>query len=147
MTNYNFNSPRFTVMKLLSAIRIFFYNKVYHMHISSSAIISPFCFLDKTYPQGIYIGNKSFITRGTVVLSHDFCRSFCCTTKIGNNVFIGVNSVIMPGVVIGDNVIIGSASVVTENIPSNCIAAGNPCRVIKTGVAITDYGIMKQGDD
>lgn len=50
---------------------------------------------------------------------------------IGNNVWIGANSVILPGVNIGDNVIIGAGSVVAKNIPSNVIAAGNPCKVIK----------------
>lgn len=50
---------------------------------------------------------------------------------IGNNVWVGGNSVINPGVTIGDNVVIGSGSVVTKDIPSNVIAAGNPCRVIR----------------
>ena len=50
---------------------------------------------------------------------------------VGNNVWIGGNVVILPGVEIGDNVTIGAGSVVTKNIPSNVIAYGNPCRVIK----------------
>lgn len=50
---------------------------------------------------------------------------------IGNNVWIGGGSIINPGVTIGDNVVIGSGSVVTKDIPSNVVAAGNPCRVIK----------------
>ncbi|MBD3329761.1 sugar O-acetyltransferase, partial [Candidatus Dojkabacteria bacterium] len=52
--------------------------------------------------------------------------------KIGNNVWIGMNSVVLPGVEIGDNVVIGAGSVVTKDIPPNSIAVGNPCRVIKT---------------
>ena len=50
---------------------------------------------------------------------------------IGNDVWIGGNTVINPGVTIGSNVVIGSGSVITKDIPSNCIAAGNPCRVIR----------------
>lgn len=50
---------------------------------------------------------------------------------IGNSVWVGGSTVINPGVTIGDNVIIGSGSVVTKDIPSNVIAAGNPCRVIR----------------
>ena len=50
---------------------------------------------------------------------------------IGNNVWIGGNAVIMPGVTIGDNVVIGAGSIVTRDLPSNVIAAGNPCRVIR----------------
>ena len=50
---------------------------------------------------------------------------------IGNNVWIGGNAVICPGVRIGDNVVIGAGSVVTKDIPAQTIAAGNPCKVIR----------------
>ena len=50
---------------------------------------------------------------------------------IGDNVWIGGNSVICPGVHIGNNVVLGAGSVVTKDIPDNVIAAGNPCRVIR----------------
>lgn len=53
------------------------------------------------------------------------------SVTIGDNVWIGGNAVIMPGVTIGDNVVIGAGSVVTKDIPANVIAAGNPCRVIR----------------
>ncbi len=51
--------------------------------------------------------------------------------KIGNDVWIGSNTVILPEVEIGNNVIIGAGSIVTKNIPNNSIAVGNPCKVIK----------------
>ncbi|MDO4168911.1 MAG: sugar O-acetyltransferase [Lachnospiraceae bacterium] len=51
--------------------------------------------------------------------------------KIGNSVWIGGNVIINPGVTIGDDVVIGSGSVVTNDIPSHVVAAGNPCRVIR----------------
>lgn len=51
--------------------------------------------------------------------------------KIGNNVWIGGNVVITPGVTIGDNVVIGAGSVVTKDIPSNVIAIGSPCSVLR----------------
>lgn len=50
---------------------------------------------------------------------------------IGNNCWIGANSVICLGVTIGENTVIGAGSVVTKDIPANCVAAGNPCRVIR----------------
>ena len=50
---------------------------------------------------------------------------------VGSSVWIGGNTVINPGVTIGDNVVIGSGSVVTKDIPSGVVAAGNPCRVLR----------------
>ena len=51
--------------------------------------------------------------------------------SIGNNVFIGCNSIILKGTVIGDNTTIGAGSVVSGDIPANCVAAGNPAKVIR----------------
>lgn len=51
---------------------------------------------------------------------------------IGDNIWIGGNVCIMPGVTIGNNVVIGAGSVVTKDIPDNVVAAGNPCRIIRT---------------
>lgn len=57
---------------------------------------------------------------------------FALPITIGNNVWIGGNTVVMPNVRIGHNVVIGAGSVVTHDIPDNCIAVGNPCRVLRT---------------
>ena len=51
--------------------------------------------------------------------------------RTGENLWVGGNTVINPGVTIGDNGVIGSGSVVTKDIPSGVIAAGNPCRVLR----------------
>ena len=80
--------------------------------------------------------------------------------KIGNDVWIGGNSVVVPGVTIGDGTVIGAGSVVTKDIPSGVIAAGNPCRVIRK-IAQDDlnyyfkdrkfddeiFGIIKEADE
>ena len=50
---------------------------------------------------------------------------------IGDNVWLGGNTVVCPGVHIGSNVVIGAGSVVTKDIPDWCVAAGNPCKVIR----------------
>lgn len=50
---------------------------------------------------------------------------------IGKNVWIGTHVIILPGVTIGDRAVIGAGSVVTKNIPDNCVAVGNPAKVIK----------------
>jgi len=86
---------------------------------------------------GIILGSNVGFGAGTKIISsihshnnhskHDKAPSII----IGNNVFVGANSVILPSVKIGDNVVIGAGSIVVKDISSNSIAIGNPCRVIK----------------
>ncbi len=87
---------------------------------------------------GITIGNNVLIGHNTTIatLNHDYnpkTRGNLTpnSVKIGNDVWIGADCTILPGVVIGNGAIIGAGSVVTKNIPSNCIAVGNPAKVIK----------------
>ncbi|MEG1702811.1 MAG: sugar O-acetyltransferase [Erysipelotrichaceae bacterium] len=60
-----------------------------------------------------------------------FCKTLTAPITIGNHVWIGGGSILLPGVSIGDNCVIGAGSVVTHNIPANSIAYGNPCRIIR----------------
>ena len=60
---------------------------------------------------------------------------------VGNNVWFGAHVSVMPGVTIGDNVVIGAGSVVTKDIPSNVVAVGNPCKVLRE---ITEKDKMKK---
>ena len=86
---------------------------------------------------GIIIGHNVGISPGCKIISSNhnnddhWKHDEAPPIRIGNHVFIYANSVVLPGVQIGDNVIIGAGSVVTKDIPSNSIAVGNPCRVIK----------------
>ena len=61
----------------------------------------------------------------------EFCKTQTAPVTIGNNVWIGGGSIILPGVVIGDNVVVGAGSVITKDIPSDHLAFGNPCRIIR----------------
>lgn len=63
--------------------------------------------------------------------SFAFCKTQTAPVVIGKNVWIGGGAILLPGVTIGDNVVIGAGSVVTKDIPSNKIAYGNPCNVIR----------------
>lgn len=77
--------------------------------------------------------NVSLFTAGHPV--HGELRNtgleFALPITIGDNVWIGGGAIVNPGIVIGDNVVIGAGSVVTRDIAPNCIAAGNPCKVIR----------------
>ena len=67
---------------------------------------------------------------------------------VGDNVYFGIQSVIMPGVKIGNNVIVGACSVVTKDVPDNCVVAGIPARVINTREAYLDkINRIRNGED
>lgn len=63
--------------------------------------------------------------------SFEFCKTRTAPVTIGNNVWIGGGAILLPGVTIGDNVVIGAGSVVTHDIPSDSVAVGGPCRVVR----------------
>ncbi|MGG0464572.1 sugar O-acetyltransferase [Priestia aryabhattai] len=75
---------------------------------------------------GIYTANH--VTDPEVRAKGD---AYALPITIGNKVWLGANVIVNPGVTIGENSIIGSGSVVTQDIPSNVVAVGNPCKVIK----------------
>ena len=98
-----------------------------------------------TEPYLISIGDNVRITTGVKIITHDgglwVLRNMGLVDKrsdkvgsvtIGNNVNIGWDAIIMPGVTIGDNVVIGCGSIVTKDVPSNSVAAGVPARVIES---------------
>ena len=85
----------------------------------------------------IDIGDNVTIAPRTYILCHDASTKKALgytkigRVRIGNNVFIGANTTILPGVTVGDNAIIGANSVVTKDISANSVAIGNPCQVVK----------------
>lgn len=90
-------------------------------------------------PYLILVGSHCQITAGVKFFTHGgggavrkFIPKFDAFGKIciGNYVYIGSNSLIMPGVTIGDNVLIAAGSVVTKSVPSNVVVGGNPARII-----------------
>lgn len=88
----------------------------------------------------IYIGDHTMIgpnvtiaTAGHPILPElrEKEMQYNVDVKIGRNVWIGAGAIIVPGVTIGNNTVIGAGSVVTEDIPANVVAVGNPCRVMR----------------
>jgi acetyltransferase-like isoleucine patch superfamily enzyme len=92
--------------------------------------------------QKIFIGNNVLVGANVIISDFDWHnidpdkRTIECISSapviIHDNVFIGVNSIVWKGVTIGRNSVIGANSVVTKDIPENVIAAGNPCKIIKS---------------
>ncbi len=108
-----------------------------NIHLGKGVFINAGCkFQDQG---GIFIGDGCLIGHGTVIatLNHGMLPKerqdlIPSPVHIGNGVWIGSGSIILPGVTIGDNAVIGAGSVVTKDIPANIVAVGSPARVIKS---------------
>ncbi len=87
-----------------------------------------------TFGDNVFIApNCAFYTAGHPldVAQRNAGLEYSLPIRVGNNVWIGGNVCVMPGVTIGDNTVIGGGSVVVRDIPAGVLAAGNPCRVIR----------------
>lgn len=106
-------------------------------------------FIDSVFwssePYLITIGCNCAITSGVKFFTHGGARvarikypnfDIFGKVSIGNHVYIGTNSLIMPGVIIGDNVLVAAGSVVTKSVPSNVVIGGNPAKIL---CSIDDY--------
>lgn len=114
-----------------------------NIHLGNNVEINMNCvFLDCNT---ITVGDNSGIGPGTHIYavthptdaqerlsgSTSFWKSYTAPVTLGRNVWVAGGCIILPGVTIGDNTTIGAGSVVTKSIPSDCIAVGNPCKVIR----------------
>lgn len=115
----------------------------YKMDIGKNCRISWKAHLDKSVnPKGIHIGDNSWVLSDAMILSHDYCRGLITDTRIGKNCVIGIRSIIMPGVTVGDECVIGGGSIVTKDVPNNCIVAGNPSCVIRENIKVCNGKII-----
>lgn len=125
----------------------YYLRRVYKMDIGKDVRISWKAHLDKSInPKGVHVGDGTQILNGAMILSHDACRSLKIDTYIGKNCVIGVRSIVLPGVKIGDSSIVAAGAVVSKDVPNNCIVAGNPATIVKTGVVLINGKIVKAGE-
>lgn len=98
--------------------------------------------IDPSHCWHIRIGDNVTLAPRVHILAHDASTGMflgftrVANVSIGNNVFIGAGTIVLPGVTIGNNVVIGAGSVVAVDIPDNSLAVGSPARVIKS---LDDY--------
>ena len=134
MLSYNLPPSKFRV----------FLQRMRGVKIGKNVFIGSNVYFDEYDPEKIIIGDNCFITAGSIILIHQRdlskyhigvlikdCPLIKKQVNIGNNVHIGMGSIILPGVNIGEGAIIGAGSVVSKDIPDYSIAVGVPAKVIK----------------
>lgn len=126
--------------KLVVGLKRTWLRRVWKLDIHPTVEMSLSSRFDLTHPKGIHIGAHTYVAFDARILSHDMTRNMKVDTRIGQNCFIGGRSLILPGVTIGDSCIVGAGSVVTRSVPANSIVAGNPARVLYSGVTLLSYG-------
>ena len=116
----------------------FFCDYGYNIEIGENLFINMNCvILDEakvTFGDNVFVApNCGFYTAGHALDAEQRIQGleYAYPITIGNNVWIGAQVCVLPGVTIGDNTIIGAGSVVTKSIPANVLAVGNPCRVVR----------------
>lgn len=118
--------------------------RFYGADIHKTVVIERNVSVDRWNPYGVHVGKYTHLTAGVEILAHktivvdnkNHTDGIKQDTFIGMNCIIGRGAIIMAGINIGDEVLIGAGSIVTKNIPSRCIAVGNPARIIKENIVM-----------
>nr|WP_281372912.1 DapH/DapD/GlmU-related protein [Kineococcus aurantiacus] len=119
------------------------YTRVWGMDIHPTATFSLSARFDKTYPQGVHVGERSYVALEAIVLAHDMTRAKKTHTRIGRHCFVGAGAIVLPGVTIGDGSIVAAGAVVTKDVPPASIVAGSPAVVIRSGITVGPYGRLR----
>lgn len=134
------------VRHALIGLRRMVLTRVWGMDIHPTARMSLSAKLDLTFPKGVHVGEHSYMAFESRLLAHDMSRGLYLHTRIGANCFIGGRALILPGVEIGDGCVVGAGSVVTKSVPAGSLVAGNPARVLRSGIEVGPFGRFVTAD-
>ena len=109
------------------------YRHMLGMKVGDNTAFALMVMVDVFFPEKIFIGNNSIIGYNTTILAHEYLvhEYRLGEVHIGSNVMIGANSIILPGVTIGDHAVIGAGTVVHKSVEAGSFVAGNPMQVIR----------------
>lgn len=131
------------IFKSINRLNSLYLRKIRGVTIGRECNINRKAKIDGVHPKGVHLGDYVRVSQNALILAHDLYRSGeYVDTYIGNHVNIGYGAVINPGITIGDHCIVGANAVVTKDVPSGCIVAGNPAKIIKVNIRLNNLGSM-----
>ncbi|WP_205599517.1 acyltransferase [Sandarakinorhabdus rubra] len=98
-------------------------------------------------PGAVEIGADSLIAFKTLLDARDLASGEVRPIRVGQRCFIGGGAMLLPGVSVGDECIVAAGAVVCEDVPPRSIVAGNPARVIRSGIEVGRFGRLKGADE
>ena len=123
------------------------------MEIGEQTAVALMVMPDVMFPELITIGRNSIIGYNTTLLAHEYLIDEYRLGEviIGDNVMIGANSTILPGVTIGDNAVVAAGSLVHKDVAPGSFVGGNPLRVIRKSVSevplVSDADLLEQEEE
>lgn len=116
-------------------VKNWIYRHMLGMKVGEHTAFALMVMVDVFFPEKIHVGNNTIIGYNTTILAHEYLINEyrLGEVRIGSNVMIGANSIILPGVTIGDYAVVGAGSVVHKDVAPHSFVAGNPLQVIREG--------------
>jgi acetyltransferase-like isoleucine patch superfamily enzyme len=115
------------------SVKNWLYRTFLRMEVGKETAFALMVVPDIMFPEKISVGNNSIIGYNTTILAHEYLINEyrLGSVVIGNEVMIGANSTILPGITIGDRAIVAAGTLVNKDVPPGTFVGGNPMRVIK----------------
>lgn len=109
------------------------YRRILGMKVGEHAAFALMAMVDVFFPERITVGRNSIIGYNTTILTHEYLINEyrLGDVRIGENVMIGANSTILPGVTIGDGAVVAAATLVHKDVPAGAFVGGNPMRLLE----------------
>ena len=133
-------SFRQRISHIINSVYTYYLRKIRRVDLGEKCMVSWRSSIDRLHPKGVHIGSYTRVALDAWIIAHDYSRGkqLKCDTYIGHHCVIGGRAIILPGLKIGNHVFVAAGSVVTKDFPDHCMIAGNPAKIIKTGVVISD---------